>query len=120
MPAPHYPRQLKLPMLTHYSGPTLVDSAAIDAVKTYRGAVLACWDMRTRRNMTKRQLAEETGCYAPHITDYLSTNDKKRDLPGRHIADFECACGNRFISQWVAHRSELTVLEEFQAQRRAA
>lgn len=120
MTAPHHPRQLALPMLTYYQGPKMVSTTLIDATKTYRDAVRACWDMRTRPNMTKRQLAEEVGCYAPHITDYLSGDDKKRDLPARHIADFEQACGNRFVSQWVARRSELTVLEEFVAQRREA
>lgn len=120
MPAPHHPRQLPLRMLTYYQGPTLVDAALIDAVTTYRGAVLACWERRLRRHMTKRQLAEEVGCYASHITDYLSADPKKRDLPARHIAEFEGACGNRFISQWIARRSELTVLEEFVTQRRSA
>lgn len=120
MPAPHNPRQLPLRMLTYYQGPTMVDVAEIDAVPTYRAAVIACWNKRNRPHLTKRQLAEEVGCYASHITDYLSASDKKRDLPGRHIADFEVSCGNRFISQWVARRSELTVLEEFVAQRQAA
>jgi len=120
MTAPHQPRQLALPMLTYYEAPSMVNVAQVDACKTYRDAVLACWAMRTRTNMTKRQLAEEVGCYASHVTDYLSADPAKRDLPARHIADFEAACGNRMISQWIARRSELTVLEEFQAQRRIA
>jgi hypothetical protein len=120
MPAPHHPRQLPLNMLTYYTAPKMVATAEIDAVKTYRGAVLACWAARNRPHLTKRQLAEEVGCYASHITDYLSADPAKRDLPARHIAEFEASCGNRFISQWIARRSELTVLEEFQQQRRQA
>lgn len=119
MPAPHSPRQIPLPMLTYYSSPVMVPTADIDACKTYREAVIACWDKRNRPQLTKRQLAEETGCYASHITDYLSADPAKRDLPARHIAEFEASCGNRFISQWIARRSELTVLEEFVQQRRA-
>ncbi len=120
MTAPHHPRQLALPMLTYYEAPVMVDVAMVAAAATYRDAVRACWERRKRPNMTKRQLAEEVGCYASHITDYLSADDAKRDLPARHIAEFECACGNRFISQWIARRSELTVLEEFVAQRKSA
>jgi hypothetical protein len=120
MPADYRPRQLALPMLTYYEAPKMVDSALVDACPSYRDAVRKCWDMRSRTRMTRRQLAEESGCYASHITDYLSDDYAKRDLPARYIAAFEGACGNRFISQWIARRSELTVLEEFVAQRRSA
>ena len=120
MTAEHNPRQLPLPMLTYYQAPVMVEARLVESAPTYREAVRRCWAMRTRARMTKRQLAEETGCYASHITDYLSEDEGKRDLPARHIAAFEAACGNRFISQWIARKSELTVLEEFVAQRRSA
>lgn len=120
MSAPHNPRQMPLPMLTYYEAPVMVDAVQVDAAKTYRDAVRACWDKRNRPNLTKRQLAEEVGCYPSHVTDYLSADASKRDLPARHIAEFEAACGNRFVSQWIARRSELTVLEEFVAQRKVA
>jgi hypothetical protein len=64
--------QLGLPMLTVYEGPRLVDAEVVAACKTYREAVRACWDMRTRRNLTKRKLAEDAGLYASHVTDYPS------------------------------------------------
>jgi hypothetical protein len=98
----------------------MIDVQAIESTQSYREAVRSCWTLRNRQSMTKRQLAEEVGCYASHITDYLSPDETKRDLPARHIAQFEAACGNRFISQWIARRSELTVLEEFVAARKAA
>jgi hypothetical protein len=120
MTAAHHPRQLPLPMLTYYEAPVMVDTALIDAAPTYRDAVRRCWGMRTRKHMTMRQLAEETGSYPSHITDYLHIDHGKRELPARYIAAFEAACGNRFISQWIARRSELTVLEEFVAQRKTA
>ncbi|MGE3346072.1 MAG: hypothetical protein AB7I35_01415 [Ramlibacter sp.] len=120
MTAPHHPRQMPLPMLTWYSSPAMVDTALVDAMPSYRAAVRKCWALRTRPHMTKRQLAEETGCYPSHITDHLSPDDSRRDLPARHIAAFEAACGNRLVSQWIARRSELTVLEELQTQRRVA
>lgn len=105
--------QLKLPMLTVYTGPRLVDREIVDACKSYRDAVRACWDMRTRRNMTKRKLAEDAGLYPSHVTDYLSEVPKKRDLPASKVNDFELQCGNRMVSQWLARQANLTILEQF-------
>jgi hypothetical protein len=59
--------------------------------------------------MTQRQLAEETGAYASHITDYISADESKRELPAKRINAFELSCGNRAISQWIAHRAGLQV-----------
>lgn len=112
--------QLMLPMLTVYSGPRLVDLSVIDAIKTYRDAVRICWDLRTRRNLSQRILASECGCYSSHVSDYLSEDASKRELPAKHVAAFEVQCGNRVISQWLARSAELTILEQFIEQRRTA
>ncbi len=63
--------------------------------------------------MTRAQLAEETGCYASHITDYLSENTDKRELPAKHTAAFEVSCGNRAITQWLTKQADLTILETY-------
>lgn len=110
--------QLNLPMLTAYDGPRLVDQAIIEAIASYREAVRTCWELRTRRNLTRRQLALEAGLYASHVSDYLSADDSKRELPARVIAEFEVACGNRAITQFQARRSQVTLLEQFLPQRR--
>lgn len=109
--------QLTLPMLTLYTGPRLVDLEIVDACRTYREAVRACWNLRTRRNLTRRQLAEEASLYASHVSDYLSEQDLKRELPARYVNNFELACGNRFISQWLARQANLTILEQYIARR---
>ncbi len=110
--------QLALPMLTVYEGPRLIDMEIVDACRTYREAVRACWDMRTRRHLTQRVLADEAELYASHVTDYVSLDDAKRELPAKHINGFEISCGNRFISQWMARRANLTILEQFIPQKR--
>lgn len=113
--------QLKLPMLTVYSGPRLVDAEIIDACKTFREACKACWDLRTRRGLTRRVLAEEAGLYPSHVSDYLHESITKRELPAKHVNAFELACGNRFVSQWLARQANLTILEQFiQPARRVA
>ena len=113
-------RQIHLPMLTYYESPKLVPIAVVQSMTCYRDAVKMCWATRSRASMTRRQLAEEIGSYGSHITDYLNDDPSKRELPARYIAEFEIACGNRLISQWIALRSELTVLEEHLLLRRSA
>jgi len=113
-------QQLQLPMLTIYTGPRLVDLEIVDACRSYRAAVRACWELRTRRGLTRRVLAEEAGLYASHVSDYLSEDDAKRDLPARHINGFELACGNRMVSQWLARQASLTIMEQYMQQPRRA
>jgi hypothetical protein len=115
------PQQLSLPMLTVYTGPRLIDMELIDACRSYREAVRGCWEMRTRRHLTQRLMAEEAGLYASHVSEYLAEDPRKRDLPARHINDVEIACGNRFINQWLSRQANLTILEQFvQGARRVA
>lgn len=113
-------QQLTLPMLTHYVGPRLIDMELVLACRTYRDAVCACWGMRTRRGLTKRALAEGAGLYASHVSDYISDQHNKRELPAKHINAFEIECGNRFISQWLSRQANLTILEQFIERRVAA
>lgn len=112
--------QLNLPMLTYYQGPRFVSAEVMAGVLSYRDAVRACWHLRTRRSLTMRQLAEEATLYASHVSDYISADDAKRELPAKHIDAFEIACGNRVITQWDMGRKHLTVLESLIEQRRAA
>jgi hypothetical protein len=89
--------------------PRLLDAQVIAAIASYRDAVRLCWMTRRRRSMTQRQLAEETGSYASHITDYLAEDEWRRDLPAARINAFEIACGNRAITQWLAREAGLQV-----------
>lgn len=111
--------QLQLPMLTVYSGPALVPSDVVAECETYRDAVKRCYMLRKRTRMTNRALAEETGCYAPHIGQYITDSKHQRELPASHIEAFEVACGNRCITQWIAAQANLTILETFIQQRAA-
>lgn len=105
--------QLRLPMLTVYTGPRLVDPELIDACRSYRQAVRACWLLRSRPSLTQRQLAVDAALYASHVSEYVSDDERKRELPAKHVNDFELACGNRFVSQWLARQANLTILEQF-------
>jgi hypothetical protein len=112
-------QQMTLPLLTYYEGPRLIGAELVTACRSYREAVRACWDLRTRRGLTRRALAEGAGLYPSHVSDYLSDDATKRELPAKHINAFEIECGNRFVSQWLAAQANLTILEQY-IQRRAA
>jgi hypothetical protein len=107
-------------MLTYYVGPKLMPLDVVASATTFREAVRLCWDLRTRTGLLKSKLAEEAGLYASHVTDYLSKEDARRELPAKHIAAFEEACGNRLITQWLAMRASLTILETLMQPRQVA
>lgn len=110
---------MSLPFLTYYEGPRLMTVEAISGARSYREAVRLCWLERTRKNLTGRVLAEESGTYPSHVCECLSEDEKRRELPAKHINAFEIACGNRAISQWLAAQAQLTILETLLQQRAA-
>jgi hypothetical protein len=114
--------QLKLPLLGRVNGPSVAPQPYVDRCKTYRDAVRLAWALRRIHLMTQRQLAAEAGLRPQLITDYLNPDDRpqRRDLPAERIAAFEAIVGNTLVSQWVAARAALTILEEMQATRAAA
>lgn len=98
----------------------VVPPQVVMGIKSYRHACRLAWKLRRVRNLTGRTLAGECGLYASHVSDYFSTVDHRRELPAKHVAAVERVLGNTVISQWLAQQSQLTVLEEMQAARRAA
>lgn len=114
--------QLSLPLLGRLDGAAVVPPSLLKRIGTYREAVRMCWAMRRVRNMTQRHLAAVAGLRPQLVTDYLNPDDKpsRRNLPAEQIKDFEDACGNTCVSQWLAARQRLTILEEMQAERSAA
>ena len=111
--------QIGLPLIGVLKPPKVYPRCTFEMVRTYREAVRLAWQMRRVRGMTKQQLAGEACLYASHVTDYLHEDDRpsRRDLPAHKVAEFECVVGNRIVSQWMAMQSELTILEEMQADR---
>jgi DNA-binding transcriptional regulator YdaS (Cro superfamily) len=88
-------------------------------IKSYRHACRLAWKLRNPR-ISQRTLAELAGLYTSHVSDYFSVHAGRRELPAKHIAAVERVLGNTVISQYLAQQSQLTVLEEMQAARRAA
>lgn len=114
--------QLALPLLGRLDAPAAVPASMVSWASTYREAVRLAWRLRRVHYATQRQLAAEAGLYAPHVSDYLCADDKpsRRSLPAEHIPAFEAFVGNTLVTQWIASKAKLTVLEELQATKAAA
>jgi hypothetical protein len=102
--------------------PTNAPSEVVDGCESYRDAVRTCWKARRVQELTMRSLAAILAARPQHVSDWIIDDDlpSRRDLPAYLIRDFEWVCGNTLVSQWLAARSSLTVLEEMQAERAAA
>lgn len=116
------PMQHVLPLLGRIDAPDAVPRALLASVATYRQAVRLCWTLRRAKGLKPTDLGRDFGFTRQHVTDYLNADDlpTRRDLPAERIADFEDACGNTVITQWLAGRQRFTLLEEMQADRNAA
>ncbi len=112
--------QIEMPLLQRIEGPAVVPPTLLSRAKTFREAVRLCWGLR-RVKWTPAALATHYGFTRQHISDWLNPDDKptRRSLPAERIAEFEEACGNVLLTQWLAARQRLTVLEELQAARLA-
>lgn len=101
--------------------PAFLPAAEVARCKTYREAVRLSWAHRRSKFMTKATLADRTGCYPSHVSDYLHADDKKsrRDLPAERLDAWAATVGNWGIHQWLARQVKLTFMEEVIAQRAA-
>lgn len=114
--------QLEMRLMARLEGPAVVPPSLLEGITTYREAVRLCWALRRVRGMRPADLAVHCGLVRQHVSDYLNPDDKpgRRDLPAEAIEDVEDVCGNTAITQWLASRARLTVIEEVQAARYAA
>ncbi len=110
------------PLLGRLEGASIVPPATLRLARTYRQAVRLCWMLRRATSLKPTDLARDFGFTRQHVSDYLNDDDhpRRRNLPPERIADFENVCGNAAITQWLASRQLLTVVEEIQAERMAA
>ena len=97
----------------------VVPSGVIMRLASYRQACRLAWKLRHPR-ITYRTLAELAGLYPPHVSDYFSVHENRRELPARHSGIVGKILGNTVIGQYLAQVNELTPLEEMQASRRRA
>jgi hypothetical protein len=118
--------QIDLALMGVIDGAKAVPQGEVAKVASYREAVRMAWAHRRSQRMTRQTLAELTGMYPQHVSDYLADDDhdrhgkERRDMPARFIKEFEAVTGNTFVSQWLAYKSGLTVLQGLIAEQKAA
>jgi hypothetical protein len=117
-----HPLQGEFPLLARMEGPAIVPAELMRTITTYRQACRLAWQLRRVRNMTFRQLAAEADLHYQHVTDYFHQDDmpRRRDLPAAKKDAVEAVLGNTAISQFLNRGARFTVLEELQANARAA
>jgi DNA-binding transcriptional regulator YdaS (Cro superfamily) len=99
----------------------VVPTAVVARLEGYRHACRLAWKLRVQRRLTQSQLAALAGLYPSHVSDYFSVQERRRELPAKHVGAVERILGNTIISQWLARNAQVTLLEELQqAQREAA
>lgn len=109
--------QMEFRLLERVHAPSVVPEQWVRFSKTYRHAVRTAWELRRIKAAKPADMARDMCFYAQHISDWLEADDKpsRRSLPAKDIHDFEVWVGNTLVSQWIAGRAQLTVLEELAA-----
>jgi hypothetical protein len=117
----------ELPMMGGMvSSPAFLPAPEIATCSTFRDAVFLAWTKRRIKGMTRARLAELCQLHPQHVSDYLSREEnhakgqRRRSLPAEKIAAFECAVGNRAVTQFLVRQVALTLMEEVIVQRHAA
>lgn len=113
----------ELPMMGGMvSSPAFLPASEIAECSTFRDAVCLAWSKRRIKGMTRSRLAELCELHPQHVSDYLAREEnhtkgqRRRSLPAEKIAAYECAVGNRAVTQFLVRQVELNLMEEWQAQ----
>jgi hypothetical protein len=117
--------QKEMPFFLELKQAEFVKDSAVDALKSYREAVIYCWTNRRKGKGMAEKLdqalcASVIGAYPSHFSRCV--NDKSNapmDLSPNLIPAFEAYTGNRAVTQYLAKITAITCLEEIQAKRAA-
>jgi len=105
--------QLELPILCRIDAPSVVHPDEINAVKTFRDAVLLCWaKRRDKAPGAQTACARYCGIQVSHMSSYLSDDPDQRDMPAKYVKAFQAWCGNAAIGQFQAREAALSVIQE--------
>ena len=117
--------QREMPFLESLPKASYVRDAVVTGWETYRDAVLWCWANRSRNSRDEigdqAMFARAADMHSPHVSRCVRPCSKApMDLPPDYLAAFEAFTGWRGVSQYLARRGQLTLMEQVIAQRAAA
>lgn len=118
--------QREMPFFMKTEQSRFVDSETVEGWSSYREAVVWCWENRSKgKGMNDRNdqamFARHSGAYTSHMSRFVSPVSKApMDMHPDLIPSFEGYTGWRGITQYLAKRSGVTLMEEVIEQRRAA
>lgn len=116
--------QREMPFLEALRNAEWVGDSEVTGWDSYRSAVLWCWEHRKRNSRDaagdQSMFARASGAHAPHVSRWLNPHTRApMDLPADLIPEFEAFCGWRGVTQYLAHKAQITPMEEVIARRAA-
>lgn len=119
------PIQREIPVLSRAMPSKWLSDADVRAFESYREVVIWCWKNRPRRGLNdpddQAMFARLAGVHAPHMSRYVSLNSSApMDLKPDLIPEFEAYTGWRGITQYLAHKAGITVMEHVIAKQMTA
>lgn len=117
--------QRQMPFLTILQPPQFAGQRTVNDFATYRDAVIWCWQNRPYRGLREPDdqalCARQIGLHVPHMSRCVNPASKApMSLNPDLLQAFENYTGWKAASQFVALRSNMTVLEQVIAERKAA
>lgn len=117
--------QREMPFFIRLDAAKYAQASIVESFDTYRDAVLWCWENRPHRGKNEPQdqslFASNYGVHAPHMSRFVSRFSKApMDLHPDLIQAFEGYTGWRAITQYIARKSQVTLMEEVIEQRKSA
>jgi hypothetical protein len=118
--------QREMPWHAQIPASQWVPGSVVSSWKSWREAVLWCWENRPDRHMSdagdqatfRHFCAKYYGqkVYAPHVSRWVNPKTKApMDLPPDLVEAFETFTGHRGLTQFFNRRAKCHVVEELQA-----
>lgn len=110
--------QREITCLAELPAPELLTEAEIALCGCFRDAMLLCI-RRARVRRTQNDLAATIGIHATQFSKILhGAKGQHWNLDPERIEALETACGNRAMTQWLAARANLRVIQDSPEARR--
>lgn len=118
------PVQREIPVFSRAMSSKWLSETDVRAFDSYREVVIWCWKNRPRRGLNEpddqAMFARLCGVHAPHMSRYVCITTKApMDLKPDLIPEFEAYTGWRGVTQYMAHKGGVTIMEHVIASKSA-
>src|ERR1041385_2572877 len=116
--------QREMPFGEALQQPKFAPQCVVDAFTCYRDAVIWAWENRIRQGagnqMDQAMCANIIGLHTPHMSRCVNRDaSAPMNLNPDYVEPFEAFCGWRAVTQYMASKAQMTLMEQVLAERRA-